>query len=96
MSDDDDNPYRVLSVERTADDRAIKKAYVTLVRKFSPEKQPEEFKKIRAAYELLSDASARARFDDGEKGYAEYGEELSRRLEDVDKATSDGNAALRA
>ena len=94
MSTDVDNPYKVLGVERSADDRAIKKAYVGLVRKFSPEKHPEEFKKIRAAYELLLDATARARFDDGEKGYAEYGEELSRRLEDVDKATEGGNVEL--
>lgn len=94
MSHDIDNPYQALGVERSADDRAIKKAYVALVRKFSPEKHPEEFKKIRAAYELLLDAGARARFDDGEKGYAEYGEELSRRLEDVDKATEAGNTEL--
>ena len=91
---DVDNPYKVLGVERSADERAVKKAYVALVRKFSPEKHPEDFKKIRAAYELLLDATARARFDEGEKGYAEYGEELSRRLEDVDKATSDGNTDL--
>ena len=91
---DVENPYQVLGVERSADERAVKKAYVALVRKFSPEKHPEEFKKIRAAYELLLDATARARFDEREKGYAEYGEELSRRLEDVDKATSDGNTDL--
>ena len=91
---DVENPYKVLGVERSADERAVKKAYVALVRKFSPEKHPEEFKKIRAAYELLLDPTARARFDEGEKGYAEYGEELSRRLEDVDKANSDGNTDL--
>lgn len=91
---DVENPYKVLGVERSADERAVKKAYVALVRKFSPEKHPEEFKKIRAAYELLLDPTARARFDEGEKGYAEYGEELSRRLEDVDQANSDGNAEL--
>jgi tetratricopeptide (TPR) repeat protein len=91
---DVENPYKVLGVERSADERAVKKAYVALVRKFSPEKHPEEFKKIRAAYELLLDATARARFDEGEKGYAEYGEELSRRLEDFDKATADGNLEL--
>ncbi len=91
---DVENPYKVLGVERSADERAVKKAYVALVRKFSPEKHPEEFKKIRAAYELLLDPTARARFDEGEKGYAEYGEELSRRLEDVDTATSSGNTDL--
>lgn len=94
MNTDLENPYLVLGVERTADDRAIKKAYVALVRKFPPEKHPEDFKRIRAAYELLLNADARARFDDGEKGYAEYGEELSKRLEDADQAMNEKNLEL--
>ncbi len=86
MSTAEANPYKVLGVERTADVRAIKKAYVALIRKFTPEAHPEEFKKIRAAYELLSDEDARARFDDGEKGYAEYGEDVAKRIADADEA----------
>ena len=45
--------YAVLGVDRTADDREIKKAYFRLVRKYSPETHPEEFKRVREAYEVL-------------------------------------------
>ncbi len=94
MSTAEENPYKVLAVERTADARAIKKAYVALIRKFSPESHPEEFKKIRAAYELLSDEDAKKRFDDGEKGYAEYGEDVAKRIADADEALSQRNPEL--
>ncbi len=40
-----------LATEASADD--IKRAYFKLVRKFSPEKDPENFQKIRGAYERL-------------------------------------------
>lgn len=94
MSTAEENPYKVLGVERTADARAIKKAYVASIRKFSPESHPEEFKKIRAAYELLSDEDAKKRFDDGEKGYAEYGEDVAKRIADADEALSRKNPEL--
>jgi tetratricopeptide (TPR) repeat protein len=55
--------YEVLGVEKTADERAIKKAYFALVRRFPPETHPEEFKKVREAYEVLSDAEARKEYD---------------------------------
>lgn len=89
-----ENPYKVLELERTADERAIKKAYVVLLRKFTPEAHPEEFKRIRAAYELLSDADARARFDKTEDGYDEYDAELARKLKDVDEAEKESKPDL--
>ncbi|MEW6432598.1 MAG: DnaJ domain-containing protein [Myxococcota bacterium] len=57
------NFYDVLGVDRAADERAIKKAYFALVRKYPPETHPEEFKKLREAYEVLSDAEARRDYD---------------------------------
>ena len=66
---DEQNPYVRLGVERDADARAIKKAYVGLIRQFPPETHPEEFQSIRAAYELLSDPEARAAFDLAQKAY---------------------------
>ena len=60
---DSKNFYEVLGVERTADARAIKKAYFALVRKYPPETKPAEFQKIREAYEVLSDDNARRDYD---------------------------------
>ncbi|RKH57105.1 DnaJ domain-containing protein [Corallococcus aberystwythensis] len=57
------NPYEVLAVEKDADARTIKKAYFELVRQNPPETHPEEFRRLREAYELLSDPEARQAFD---------------------------------
>src|SRR5436190_2155722 len=53
----------VLGVERSADEREIKKAYFRLVRQYSPESHPEEFKRIREAYEVLGHLESRAEYD---------------------------------
>ena len=45
--------YEILGVGEDADEKAIKKAYFKLIRKYSPEKDPEQFQEIRAAYERL-------------------------------------------
>ncbi|NOK38113.1 DnaJ domain-containing protein [Corallococcus exercitus] len=57
------NPYEVLGIEKDADARAIKKAYFERVRQNPPETHPEEFRRLREAYELLSDPEARQAFD---------------------------------
>ncbi|NUQ75147.1 MAG: DnaJ domain-containing protein [Polyangiaceae bacterium] len=80
------NHYKVLRIERTADERAIKKAYFTLIREFPPDTHPEEFKSIREAYEVLSDPVARERYDNLDKDYAEYGDEVGAALKAVEEA----------
>jgi len=55
--------YGILEIDRNADERQIKSAYFKLVRKYPPEKFPEEFMQLRAAYETLSDAKARKEYD---------------------------------
>ena len=57
------DPYTVLGLPRTASERDAKRAYFNLVRQFSPEENPEAFKKIRAAYEKLKTAEAKAETD---------------------------------
>lgn len=93
MAESSQNHYQVLRIERTADERAIKKAYFTLIRQFPPDTAPEEFKRIREAYEVLSDPVARQRFDNADKDFAEYGEELSARLKAIDEVQKGGEEA---
>jgi curved DNA-binding protein CbpA len=56
--------YEVLDVPKTATEGEIKRAYFNLVRTYQPDRFPEEFKEIRAAYETLSDKQKRAAYDD--------------------------------
>jgi DnaJ-class molecular chaperone len=68
------DPYQVLGVPRTASEAEIKKAYRKLAKENHPDrnadnaKKLELFKEANSAYELLSDADKKARFDRGEIG----------------------------
>lgn len=60
--------YEVLGVERTADGAEIKKAYRRLAMEYHPDRNSSEdaaerFKEINRAYEVLSDADKRTRYD---------------------------------
>ncbi len=57
-----DDPHIVLGLPADADDEAIRRRYLELVRRFSPEHHPERFAAIRAAYERLRDRNARVRY----------------------------------
>lgn len=67
--------YKVLSVDREADERTIKRAYRTLIKQYHPDKyrgemsKEEVLKKISAineAWEVLSSPELKARFDRGD------------------------------
>jgi len=58
-----ESPYKILGVERTASESEIKQAYFALVREHPPERDPEGFKRIRAAYEKLRAGGERAETD---------------------------------
>jgi DnaJ-class molecular chaperone len=60
--------YRILGVDRKADDKTIKSAYRRLARKHHPDvakgkDSAERFKEINEAYEVLSDPEKRRRYD---------------------------------
>ena len=65
-------PYQVLGVKPDASADDIRKAYRKLAKQFHPDLNPgkaeaeERFKSISAAYDLLSDAEKRGRYDRGE------------------------------
>jgi curved DNA-binding protein CbpA len=64
------DPYVVLGLSPDADDAAIRRRYLELVRQYSPEHHPERFAAIRAAYESLRDLDTRLRhrlFEAGKK-----------------------------
>ncbi len=66
------NPYEILGVAPTASTAAIQSAYRKLAKKLHPDLNPgdkaaeEQFKEVAGAYDLLSDAEKRKRFDNGE------------------------------
>lgn len=63
MSEPYSDPYATLGLARDASADEIKRAYFALVRANPPERAPEQFKRIRAAYERLRDPAKRAELD---------------------------------
>jgi curved DNA-binding protein len=67
--------YKVLGLDKTADQDAIRKSYKRLARKYHPDvsKEPNaeaKFKDVSEAYEVLSDKTKRAQYDQmGKTGY---------------------------
>ncbi len=57
------DPYAVLGLSPTATSAEIKGAYFALVRAHPPERDPETFKRVRAAYESVRDPAARVEAD---------------------------------
>jgi tetratricopeptide (TPR) repeat protein len=59
-----DNFYERLGLESSASTDEIRRAYRSLLRQYPPERAPEEFKRIREAYETLGNPGSRAEYDE--------------------------------
>ena len=59
----DFDPYALLELMPNASDVEIKQAYFRMVRRHPPERAPQTFKQIRAAYEALKDPQNRLAVD---------------------------------
>ncbi|MCB0686673.1 MAG: molecular chaperone DnaJ [Saprospiraceae bacterium] len=91
--------YEILGVSKDADAAAIKKAYRKTAIKFHPDKNPgnkeaeEKFKEAAEAYEVLSDADKRARYDRfghaGVSGNGGFGGSGGMSMEDIMEQFSD-------
>ena len=55
------NAHAILGVTPEAGEEAIRAAYLRKVKEHPPEKSPQEFEKIRDAYDMLRDPRRRAK-----------------------------------
>jgi curved DNA-binding protein CbpA len=81
----------VLQLPADADDDTIRRRYLELVRRFTPEHYPEKFAAIRAAYENLRDLNTRLRYRLFEAGRKESVDAL---IEEIQCHSSRGRLSL--
>jgi DnaJ-class molecular chaperone len=53
------DPFSVLEIEPCDDDEAIRAAYFGQVRRFPPDREPEQFRRVREAWEMIRDRDQR-------------------------------------
>ena len=56
-----DDPRQVLGIPPEAGDEEIRAAYLSKVKEYPPDRAPQEFEKVRDAYETLRDPRRRTR-----------------------------------
>ena len=59
-----ENYYEILGIDSKSDASEIKRAYFKKIRKYSPEKDEKNFKRVREAYEVLSNPQTKNEYDE--------------------------------
>lgn len=54
--------FRVLGLDFTNDDETVRKAYLSKITRFPPEKAPEQYKIVRRAYEMIKSEQKRMEY----------------------------------
>jgi curved DNA-binding protein CbpA len=49
------DPYRILGIDPSADEAAVRARYLELVREFPPDREPQRFAEVREAYDRIRD-----------------------------------------
>lgn len=83
--------YEILGIQPDASQIEIKKAYFKMIRQYSPETDPEQFQKIREAYEYLKNA------ENSPKGpvFPPFSEPFAQKMaEQITQAIQEGNQKL--
>ena len=57
------DPYRILDVPVTADDEAIRAAYLAAIRDCPPERDRPRFEQVRSAYEAIATLRKRLAYE---------------------------------
>jgi curved DNA-binding protein CbpA len=73
-----ENLYQLLGIDPSATLPDIRRAYAKKLREFPVEEYPEQFQKIRRAYEILGDEQSRQSYDKTLRNNGTYGKELER------------------
>jgi len=83
--------YEILGIKPDASQLEIKKAYFKMIRQYSPETDPEQFQKIREAYEYLKN------MENAPKGpvFPPYSDPFAQKMaEQIMQASKEGNFKL--
>lgn len=57
------DPYRILQVSRDADDESIRAAFLQAIKKYPPDRHPQQYERLRAAHAQIDTLRNRLSFE---------------------------------
>ena len=70
--------FELLSLPEDVDDTMVKRAYLSKIKLFPPDKAPEQFQQIRGAYDAIKDKRSRMRYQLFHQQEADFNQLLRR------------------